>query len=314
MAEAAAIIEPTPAPAPQPTPASAPVAAPAAVPDPKPAATVLEGDPAAAPVAAPADWPDDWRTKIAATDEKLLKRLERFASPKALTDSYLALEQRIKTGELKLAKLPDDATDEQKAEWRKAQGVPEKVDDYLAELPEGLVIGEEEKGLVEDFLKDMHGKDIPKKFVQEALAWNQKQKELQQDALFEANTQAKQLTEDTLRTEFGNEYRANLNQVKALLSSAPDGAGDLLMSAQTPEGVALFNNPGVIRWLVNLAKEINPVATLTGGSNTPSAIEDRMTTIQKMMGDHSSEYWKGPNAEKLQAEYRTLIEAKQRHK
>jgi len=318
MAEAAAV-EPvvTPTPAPTPTPVAvtpAPAAVPA--PEPKTTTTVLDSDPTADPnkLAPVADWADDWRQKLAGNDEKSLKRLERFASPKALFDSYRALEQRISSGELKAPKLPEGATDEQKAEWRKENGIPEKADDYIADLPDGLVIGEEEKALVADFLKDMHGSDMPKSFVQKALAWNQKMKEAEQDRVYEANTQAKQSTEDALRSEYGNEYRPVVNQIKALLGSAPEGVSDLLQTASDANGVALLNNPNVVRWLAGLAKELNPVATLTGGNNNPSAINDRVIELKKMMGDSTSEYWKGPKAADLQAEYRQLLDAQERHK
>ena len=308
MAEAAAVqpvVEPPVAPA---TPPAAPA-------EPKPVGTVLDNEPVVEPVKpTPTDWADDWRQKLAGSDEKSLKRLERFASPKSLYESYRALEQRVSSGELKASKLPDNATDEQKAEWRREQGIPEKPDDYIADLPEGLVIGEDDKELVTDFLKDMHGSDMPKGFVQKALAWNQKIKEAEQDRVYELNIQAKTETEDALRSEYGNEYRPITNQIKSLLKSAPEGLSDLIQTVSAPDGKSFLNHPIAVRWLASIAKELNPVATLTGGGSTPSAVADRLSELTKMSGDYTSDYWKGPKAESLQAEMRQLLDYQERNK
>lgn len=260
---------------------------------------------------APVDWPEDWRTKLAGGDEKLLKQLDRFASPKALHESYRALQQKISSGELKASKLPDNATDEQKAEWRKENGIPEKPDQYLADLPNGLVIGEDDKELVSGFVEAMHAQNAPKGFVQAALAWHQELKEQVQEQQYTASTQAKQATEDALRTEYGQEYRANLNQVQALLNSAPEGVLDLMINARDESGVQVINNTNVVRWLVNIAKEMNPVATLVGAGNNPNAIEDELTTISKARRENPDAYWKD---ERMQARERELLAAQERTK
>ena len=41
---------------------------------------------------APADWPDNWRELMAGDDEKVLKRLDRFQSPKNVAKSWLSAE------------------------------------------------------------------------------------------------------------------------------------------------------------------------------------------------------------------------------
>ena len=80
--------------------------------DPPPAdAKGDEGTPPAPPVAEPpADWNPDWREKIAKGDEKMLKRLSRFASPAALAESYVQVSSKLSQSRPLLGK---DANDEQ---------------------------------------------------------------------------------------------------------------------------------------------------------------------------------------------------------
>ena len=125
----ATVIEPTPPPAPPSGDVSAPESGAkpngdAAV---KPIGDITEsGEEGAAP---PATWPDDWRGRLAGKDADALKRLNRFQSPEGVYKSWRSLEQRLSAGEIKSA-LPKDASDEQVAEWRKENGLPEKPDGY----------------------------------------------------------------------------------------------------------------------------------------------------------------------------------------
>ena len=132
-----------------------------------------------------------------------------------------------------------------------------------------------------------------------------------QEQQYTASTQAKQATEDALRTEYGQEYRANLNQVQALLNSAPEGVLDLMINARDEGGVQVINNTNVVRWLVNIAKEMNPVATLVSAGNNPNVIEDELATISKARRENSDAYWKD---ERMQARERELLTAQERTK
>ena len=60
-----------------------------------------------------------------------------------------------------------------------------------------------------------------------------------------------------------------------------------------------------------LDMQINPIATVVPGSGTNAvqAVENELADLRKMMGDHSSEYWKGPMAAKHQARYKELVGA-----
>jgi hypothetical protein len=58
----------------------------------------------------------------------------------------------------------------------------------------------------------------------------------------------------SLRREWGDEYDANLDRLKAAIVAQP--FGDDLLDARGPDGRALFNNPAFVGWLLNLMQGI----------------------------------------------------------
>jgi hypothetical protein len=80
------------------------------------------------------------------------------------------------------------------------------------------------------------------------------------------------------------------------------------MGGRLANGTLIANDPSMLRWLASLSREVNPTATVVPGSgvNAAQAIQSEMQNLQTMMGDRSSEYWKGPKAEALQARFRDL--------
>lgn len=293
---------PTPSPSPAPTPEPTPEPTPAPTPEPAPVK---------------ADWPDDWRTKLSAGDEKALKQLERYASPADIWKKARALEQRMSSGELKAqAAFPDKGTPEEQAAWRKDYGIPDKPEGYDLTLPDGLMVGENDKPIINEFLKLAHGAHMRPEHVKSTLSWYYQERERQMEAQSESDNTFRKTSEDELRGEWGNEYRANVNLVQGLLDTAPTGLKDLLNGARLSDGTALANHPNVLRFLVDLARQINPVTTVVpgAGANVAGAIEDEIAGLEKQMGNRSSEYWKGPKSEQMQARYRQLVEARDKVK
>lgn len=258
------------------------------------------------------DWPENWRDLYANGDEKVLKQLGRYASPKAALDALFAAQQKIRSGELKNALKPD-ASPEEIAAWRADNGIPESPDKYELNLPGGLIVGETDKPVVDNFLKQAHEANMHPDQVNKVLGWYMDQQEQAQAQIAERDEQVRRECEDTLRQEFGAEYRRNLAVANELLSGAPEGVKDALLSARAADGTPLGNDPNLIRWLVGLSREINPIGTVVPGSggNAVQAVQSELDSLKQMMGDHNSEYWKGPKAEKNQARYRELLTAMQ---
>lgn len=290
-------LTPAPAPAPTPTPAPAPAPAP----------------PAPAPAPPLADWRDAY-VKSHGGDEKLRARLDRYASPDAVVDALFSVQTKISTGELKVTTpFPDKGTPEQQVEWRRSQGIPEAPDKYGVQLGGGRVIGEDDKPMIDSFLKGAHAANMPPAYVNATLNWYYDTVEASQAAQAQHDRETKEALEDKLRTEWGPDYRTNKAVIEAFLDTGPAGTKDLLFSARLADGTPLVSNYDVVRFLVDKAREFNPPLPLTPGDGAQAkGIEDELASLKSMMPNKNSEYWKGPKAEKLQARYRELISWQQK--
>lgn len=256
-----------------------------------------------------ADWAPDWRLKIAGGDEKIAKTLERFATPKDIHNSWKALQQRLSTGELRSV-LPKDAKPEDVAKWRVENGIPEKPDAY--EMPEGLVVGETDKAGVNEFLTAMHGANATPAQVQAGLNAYYKIKEQSIAAMGEADVSHRDEVQDTLRAEWGAEYRGNVNSINAFLDMAPAGIKEKLLSARMPDGRAVANDPDMMRTLIAWAREVNPVGTVVpSGGDQMGAIDTEIDKIRKVMREDRKAY---DRDEKMQERFRQLLEARDKRK
>ena len=258
-------------------------------------------------------WPDDWRQRVT-TDEKHSKTLERFASPKALFESYASLRQRVDSGELKLQKpFPDKGTPEEQTAWRKSNGLPEKPTDYKLEFEDGLVFGDADKPVVDEFLASAHSLNMPEPQVKGMLRWYHSLQEKTAERREQADTEFLQKSEDALRTEWGNEYRRNINLVKGLVETIPENVREAFVGARLASGEAMINHPDVARWLVSTARTVNPVSTVVpgAGGNVAAAIEDEIGQIETTMRTDRKKY---NSDDKMQARLRELYNARDRAK
>lgn len=257
----------------------------------------------------------DWRKEIAGENAEHLKTLERFASPKAMFESYTALRAKMSSGELKEAKpFPDKGTPEEQNAWRKEQGLPEKPEGYYEHLKfdDGLVIGEADKPAVDSFLKSAHASNMPPAAAKAAVAWYFEQQDVAAEARAEADKKVAQETVDKLRTEWGGDYRTNMNGIKALLSTAPAGVADKVMNTRMADGTPLMSDPDFLRFLTSQYRQINPVSTVVPAGDEAAmakSIDDEISQIQKTMRENRPAYNKDP---KMQARYRELLSARER--
>jgi hypothetical protein len=304
--------EPTPTPDPAPTPAPAPAPAPAPTPDPPPApAPVPAPTPDPAPVDPPApDTAADWRASIAGDDADLLRQLARFQSPKAFAEAYKSAAQRIRQGEL-LKPLGPNATPEQVAEYRRELGIPEKADGYFEKLPNGRVIGEDDKPIFASVAERLHALNAPPAILHELVDWYYKTDEQRVETLTAADEQQRAATRQALRDEWGADFQVNTNVVKTFLAQAPESVRTALLTARTGEGTLLVDLPDTKNWIAGLARELDPVGAMAPGNAGGSlqALTNRKSELSALMAKPGSKYWKGAEAEKLQAEYRQILEA-----
>ena len=265
--------------------------------------------------AAKIDWPEDWRDRVAGGDDKKLKRLQRYGSPNAAMEALFSAQAKISAGIKE--PLKEGATAEELATWRADNGIPESPDKYDLTLPDGLVLGERDKPLVDGFLKVAHEKNWSPEAVKTAVGWFMERQAEQADTVAARDTENRMAAEDQMRDEFGPKYRDEVKLAAQFVRNSLGENADTFMGGRLADGRLIGDSPEVVRWLNQTFRELNPVATVVPGSGTNAvqAVESELANLRSMMGDRKSDYWKkGAVGEKHQSRYRELTTALQRQK
>ena len=236
----------------------------------------------------------DWRKEIAGDNAKALKNLERFGSANDFYNSYQEAQNRIREG-FKPPELPKDATEEQVKEYRTAIGVPEQITDYAINLPEGMVMGDEDKPLWDTFLQSANKYNLTQSELDKvAPAYY----ELEQQIRLEQDKHVKEVyreNDKVLRTEWASDYDANININENFLTKmGGDELKEAIMYGSTADGTPLSNHPTV-------AKFLNQVARQTGFSdglaydnegNAQSVDDEIKEIMMKRTGSNRDSYYK----------------------
>lgn len=236
-------------------------------------------------------WRDDWRQAMSKGDAKEAERLARITSPEALYESYRNLEKKM-SGLKVPPTLPENATPEQLTEYRKQVGVPEKFEGYYEKLPEGLVIGEDDKPAMDMLAERLHSKNVSPDVVADVVDVYYKIQEKNHEDMIEAQKQLKVQTSDALRAEWGADYRGTVNSIRAMLDGVDQDTRDLIEGMQLADGSLAFNHPGFMRWMGSLATQINPAALVLPGHSGG----DKTATIKQQIDADRAEMAKNINA------------------
>lgn len=251
---------------------------------------------------------DDWREKLANGDAKELARLQRFPDIASVYKSYREIEAKVSNGALRQP-LPQNATEAQIAQYRKDNGIPETAGDYEVDIPEGIVLGEEDQTILGSVLDTMHKQNRTSAEVNEVVNSFLKAREIEQAAYIQNQNVIRVQTEEALRHEWGSNFLPNVGAVKNLLASAPDGLGEMLDNARLPDGSLLGNNPAALKWLAQLALDINPAGTVVPGAtgNQMQSIDAELNELSQMMKTDLAAWRKNDTA---RARHRDLLDAK----
>ena len=251
------------------------------------------------------NWPDNWRELIAGEDEKALKQLQRYAVPGDVYKKARSLEQKLSSGEYKMA-LSQEPTEDELKEFRQINGIPEKPEDYDLKFDNGFVIGDEDKPIIDAFLRAAHEHHFEPEKVKTAIEWYYKEVERQEAEQEQKDAKIKESAEDELRAEFGNNYRREMTNVNNFLATAPQGLREKLMTGRLADGTPVGSSKEFILWMNHLARELNPSGTLTGmhGSDPARSISDRINEIRQVMRTDKARY----KREGMDAELADLID------
>ncbi len=225
---------------------------------------------------------DNWREIGAKGDEKRLQRLQRYGSIDAAFDAMFAAQSRISSGELKPS-LRKDASAEEMKEWREAHGIPESFDKY--DLGKDVKIGEEDKPFFNALMKRMHDKHATPDVVKETVQTYYDMRKQVMETRAEHEKEVSKQAEDTLRAEWGGEFRRNMNLIHGLLDgSGSQGMKDKLLTGYLSDGTPVGSSPEALKMLLGLALINNPTGIVVpGGSGaTGEGIKEELEKLQKI--------------------------------
>ncbi len=254
----------------------------------------------------------NWREDFAGDDDKFKSQLERYANPAELGKAFREQGATISSGQYKQAPGPDASEDDVKA-YREANGIPVESDGYMDNLPEGLVLGDEDKEIFANFAGAMHEMNVEPAVMHKVIEWYNGFAEQEQDALASMDNEHHTATEDSLRQEWGTDYRANINLVGSLFETTfGEEIAPSILNARDQDGRAIMNIPGVLEGLATISRQLNPVAQLAPqtGRTAVETLDEEIAGIEKVMRTNRAEYNKD---DKMQARYRELLQIRIDH-
>ncbi len=297
-------------------------------PSPPAAAEPPPGSPPAAPPEPPAEppapfysaLPDTWRADTAravagkdASEEdvaRIQKQMERFSTYEDFAKNRFDLQRKVSEGFAKSA-LPENATEEQVAEWRAANGVPEAADKYELNLGEGVTLAGEDKAVLDALLPTAHELNLSNDVMSKL-----------GEKFFEARAQAAEArqtqdgldskkAESVLKEHWKSDFAMNRNIMEATLAQMPEGLRGRIINARMPGGTGLMNDPEFVSWAVDMQRQANPTVTVVpaGDENASQTISDEIKALEKRMRDDREGWYKDEAAQKR---LRDLYDAQER--
>jgi len=228
---------------------------------------------------------ENWRTPFAGGDDKRATQLERFTTAADFGEAYFKAQARLTDGDL-LKPLADDANDDDVKAFREQQGIPLEAKAYLDDLPDGLVIGEDDMPFMVDMVEKTHDLNMSKPQMHGLIKWYNEFTETADAARHDNDEKLRMETEDVFRTEWGSEYRKNTNLIYSLIEKEFGMDAAAFLNSRTPEGVPILADAGLLRGLIGMSREINPGGELVeNNENVMSSMTEELAGLKKEMRD-----------------------------
>lgn len=255
----------------------------------------------------------NWRDDFAGDDDKFKSELERYSTPADLAQSWREQKAKISGGQYDKPPGEESTEDDVKA-YREANNIPLEAAGYMDNLPDGLVIGDDDKEIMGDFMGVLHKMNVSPEVGHAVIEWYNGFAQSEQDALAETDAVDHKATEDELRVTWGSDYRANINLAGAFLESQ-FGAEikEILLNARDANGRAIMNIPGVLEGYANASRQLNPMMQLVSntGGDPQATLDDEIAGIVKVMKEERPRY---NSDEKMQARLRQLYDIRSQAK
>ncbi len=270
------------------------------------AATAAGGD---GPDESKVIWPEKWREQIAGDDAKVLKRLGRYSDPGQIFNSFTEMETKFKGADIR-SPFPDEGSDKDKAAWRKSNDVPAEAAGYSENLPDGLVIGEEDRQGMDTLADAMHAINAPASVTHAAMGAYYQHVETVQAERAQDDVKDKRDSDDALNELYGVDFRRNINDLNSWLDTGPKGMKDRIFSARHGAKMDMLgNDPEFLKFMVGEMRRINPLVTVPGlgGGDPALALADEIASIEKVIKTDNRTYRAD---KKMKARYLELISAR----
>lgn len=235
-------------------------------------------------------WPEDWRDRGSKGKDKRLSQLARYASPEAAMDALFAAQDRIRSGEL-MPRLGKNPSADEIKEWREANGIPESADKY--DFGKDFKVEEADKPLVDLLKKAGHASDQTPKQVAATIGALKNVTKALNDQRAAADSQLKEACEESLRSEWGGEFKKNVNLIHGLLdfTGGAKGVRESMLNARMPDGKKVGDSPEAMRLLLNVAMIQNPTGVVVPGGTgaTGEGLKGELDKLQKIPAAKKSE-------------------------
>ena len=248
----------------------------------------------------------DIRDLMAGDNEMLQKMLGRYRSAQALANAFA--QQRKEISRLKNEvgqppELPDNPTEEDVAEYRKALNIPNDVEDYQVDFGESFQASEADTPLLDSYKGWMHENNVPPQFAQKNIEWYEGFVEDQRQAMNQQAEETQTATVAALSNEWGKEYDGNLNAVRAYLDATigAEEAGKL-RDARMADGTYLADNANFLRLMAGPAVDaLGGVAMYAGDSAAGiKSYQNEKKQIMSLRLTDEAEYMKPETQMRLQ--------------
>lgn len=179
---------------------------------------------------------------------------ERFKSP---VDALRAISD-MRRRESQVRVPGKDASDEEKAAYRKAVGIPDDekgYEDIFEAPPEGQDLPEAEAAQRQAWMKRFHEHGIPKSAATELVKAFNADLTAAHEAIAQADERFAEETAAELRKEWGDDYKNNRGIVSATIKDVFADDLDSVAQATTPEGRLVLDSPAFQRAMLQYGKE-----------------------------------------------------------
>lgn len=243
--------------------------------------------------------PDSWRDTI--TDEKLKNIASRYDSPASMAKAIQDLRSSDRV------RVPgDDASDEEKAEFRKAIGVPETPEGYEYQPPDDLEATDADKALVEKLVPAAHASGIPKDalsgFLTEALKLSHALEEEQIAAMHKARDDG----EAALRKLWpGDEFETNMNLAnRAATTLNIPGLSDFVNLKIAGTDQRLGDHPVLAQTLAFIQRQTSEDTAMPMSDEERQSVSDEISELNRKVPPGTDAYRSPAHQRKLQELYR----------